>query len=191
MFLKAEPVKTGTQRPSRVPWRRAARRSAALISSSPTNFSRIASSNSANTSINSARYCLANPTRSSGMSTSSHEAPRSSPCQTRAFISTRSTIPVKAPSAPMGSWTTAVLQPRRSRIVPSTKKKSAPVRSILLMKHIRGTRYRSAWRHTVSVWGSTPATPSNTATAPSRTLRDRSTSTVKSTWPGVSMMLTR
>ena len=125
------------------------------------------------------------------MSTSSHEAPRSSPCQTRAFISTRSTIPVKAPSAPMGSWTTAVLQPRRSRIVPSTKKKSAPVRSILLMKHIRGTRYRSAWRHTVSVWGSTPATPSNTATAPSRTLRDRSTSAVKSTWPGVSMMLTR
>ena len=54
---------------------------------------------------------------------------------------------------------------------------------------MRGTRYLSAWRQTVSVWGSTPATPSNTATAPSRTRSDRSTSTVKSTWPGVSMML--
>jgi hypothetical protein len=31
--------------------------------------------------------------------------------------------------------------------------------------------------------------PSNTATAPSRTRSERSTSTVKSTWPGVSMML--
>jgi elongation factor G len=35
--------------------------------------------------------------------------------------------------------------------------------------------------------GSTPATASNTATAPSRTRSERSTSTVKSTWPGVSM----
>ena len=66
---------------------------------------------------------------------------------------------------------------------------SAPTRSILLTKQIRGTPYRSAWRQTVSDCGSTPATPSNTATAPSRTRSDRSTSTVKSTWPGVSMML--
>ncbi len=56
---------------------------------------------------------------------------------------------------------------------------------------MRGTRYLSAWRHTVSDWGSTPATESNTAIAPSRTRNDRSTSIVKSTWPGVSMMLTR
>ena len=57
------------------------------------------------------------------------------------------------------------------------------------MKHMRGTPYLLAWRQTVSVWGSTPATPSNTATAPSSTRSERSTSTVKSTWPGVSMML--
>ena len=63
------------------------------------------------------------------------------------------------------------------------------MRSILLTKHIRGTLYLLAWRQTVSVWGSTPATASKTATAPSRTRSDRSTSTVKSTWPGVSMML--
>ena len=54
---------------------------------------------------------------------------------------------------------------------------------------MRGTPYLVAWRHTVIDCGSTPATPSNTATAPSRTRSERSTSTVKSTWPGVSMML--
>ena len=69
--------------------------------------------------------------------------------------------------------------------------KSAPMRSILLTKQMRGTRYLSAWRHTVSDCGSTPDTASNTATAPSSTRSDRSTSTVKSTWPGVSMMLMR
>ena len=38
--------------------------------------------------------------------------------------------------------------------------------------------------------GSTPWLPSSTATAPSSTRSERSTSMVKSTWPGVSMMLT-
>ena len=56
---------------------------------------------------------------------------------------------------------------------------------------IRGTPYRSAWRQTVSVCGSTPATESSRVTAPSSTRSERSTSTVKSTWPGVSMMLIR
>jgi hypothetical protein len=54
---------------------------------------------------------------------------------------------------------------------------------------MRGTLYLSACRHTVSDWGSTPSLPSKTATAPSSTRSERSTSTVKSTWPGVSMML--
>ncbi len=69
------------------------------------------------------------------------------------------------------------------------RSKSAPTRSILLTKAIRGTPYRSAWRQTVSVCGSTPPTASSTVMAPSSTRSDRSTSTVKSTWPGVSMML--
>ena len=67
--------------------------------------------------------------------------------------------------------------------------KSAPNRSILLTKHIRGTLYRAACLHTVSDWGWTPATASKTTTPPSRIRRLRSTSAVKSTWPGVSMML--
>ena len=65
------------------------------------------------------------------------------------------------------------------------------MRSILLMNAMRGTEYLSAWRQTVSDCGSTPATESNSAMAPSSTRSDRSTSTVKSTWPGVSMMLIR
>ena len=89
----------------------------------------------------------------------------------------------------MGSWITAGSASRRSRIICTVRSKSAPMRSILLTKQMRGTLYLLAWRHTVSVWGSTPATASKTATAPSRTRSERSTSTVKSTWPGVSMML--
>ncbi len=59
------------------------------------------------------------------------------------------------------------------------------------MNAIRGTRYLSAWRQTVSDCGSTPATASKIAIAPSSTRSERSTSTVKSTWPGVSRMLIR
>ena len=42
------------------------------------------------------------------------------------------------PSAPIGSWMTATLAPRRSLIDSRAAKKSAPRRSILLMKHMRG-----------------------------------------------------
>ena len=76
-------------------------------------------------------------------------------------------------------------------IISTQRSKFAPVRSSLLTKHIRGTLYFSAWRQTVSDCGSTPATPSKQATAPSSTRSERSTSMVKSTWPGVSMMLIR
>ena len=120
LFLKADPVRIGTQCPASVPVRTALRTSSTVISSSPTNFSRMFSSNSDRTSISSARYSCAVSIRSPGMSTTSHEAPRSSPCQTSAFISMRSMTPAKSDSAPIGSWMTAALQPKRSRIVPST-----------------------------------------------------------------------
>ena len=94
-------------------------------------------------------------------------------------------------SAPIGSWMATGLPCSLVSICESVSLKSAPTRSILLMKQMRGTRYLSAWRHTVSDCGSTPDTASNTAHAPSSTRSERSTSTVKSTWPGVSMMLMR
>src|SRR5271156_3906790 len=59
------------------------------------------------------------------------------------------------------------------------------------MNAMRGTRYLSACLQTVSDCGCTPATASKIATAPSSTRSERSTSTVKSTWPGVSMILMR
>ncbi len=99
--------------------------------------------------------------------------------------------PANWSSRPIGIWTGIALAPRRSLIDSTPRQKSAPVRSSLLMKQNRGTPYRSAWRQTVSDWGSTPATPSKTTTAPSSTRRLRSTSIVKSTCPGVSMMLIR
>ena len=100
-------------------------------------------------------------------------------------------MPMRSASEPIGSWIGTGWAPRRSIIVWTDISKSAPVRSILLMNAMRGTWYLSAWRQTVSDWGSTPATESNSAIAPSRTRSERSTSTVKSTWPGVSMMLMR
>ena len=100
-------------------------------------------------------------------------------------------MPRKCSSWPIGSCTGTGCAPRRSTIDCTEPKKSAPVRSILLMNAMRGTLYLSAWRQTVSDCGSTPETASKTATAPSRTRRLRSTSTVKSTCPGVSMMLIR
>jgi hypothetical protein len=70
-------------------------------------------------------------------------------------------------------------------------KKLAPVRSILLTNARRGTLYLLAWRQTVSDCGCTPPTAQYTMQAPSSTRMERSTSMVKSTWPGVSMMLMR
>ena len=99
--------------------------------------------------------------------------------------------PWKVSSWPMGIWTGTGVGAQALLMDSTPRQKSAPVRSSLLMKQKRGTPYRSAWRQTVSDCGSTPATPSNTTTAPSSTRRLRSTSTVKSTCPGVSMMLMR
>ena len=57
------------------------------------------------------------------------------------------------------------------------------------MNASRGTWYLSACRQTVSLWASTPSRALNTTTPPSSTRRLRSTSAVKSTWPGVSIRL--
>src|ERR1700726_1438383 len=107
------------------------------------------------------------------------------------FIFTRSITPLKAFSAPIGSWIAIGLAPRRSTMSARHLKKSAPVLSILLAKTMRGTRYLSPWRQTVSVCGSTPWLESSTQTAPSSTRSERSTSMGKSTCPGVSVMLRR
>ena len=65
----------------------------------------------------------------------------------------------------------------------------APVLSHLFTNATRGTPYLFIWRSTVIDCDCTPPTEQSTRIAPSRTLRDLSTSIVKSTCPGVSIML--
>ena len=128
---------------------------------------------------------------SSGISSSVKFVPILTSSQKIALPRTRSTMPRYLSSAPIGSCNGTAVLPRRSLIWPTTLRKSAPERSILLTKASLGTLYLFAWRHTVSDCGSTPPTAQNTAQAPSRTLSDLSTSMVKSTCPGVSMILIR
>ncbi len=75
---------------------------------------------------------------SSGMSTTTGLLPFSS-CHTIPFISRTSTTPLKSDSAPIGKFKTRGLAPKRSRIISTQRKKFPPIRSILLIKQIRGT----------------------------------------------------
>ena len=101
-------------------------------------------------------------------------------------------MPLNSCSAPIGSWMRTGGDGAELLLEGVTQKsKSAPSLSILLTK--------SDARDVVLVGlapdgfdcGSTPWLPSSTAIAPSSTRSERSTSMVKSTWPGVSMMLNR
>ena len=131
-----------------------------------------------------ARNSAALSMRSAGISCSVNLASLPSPSQTMAFIVSRSTTPLKFASAPIGSCSGTARAPSFSLMSARHMKKSAPVLSILLEKMMRGTPYLSPWRQTVSVCGSTPWLLSSTHTAPSSTRSERSTSMVKSTWPG-------
>src|SRR3546814_3312158 len=91
----------------------------------------------------------------------------------------------------ISDWSSDVCSSDLERSCPTTLSKLAPVRSILLTNARRGTLYLLAWRHTVSDCGCTPPTAHSTNTAPSSTRSERSTSIVKSTCPGVSMMFNR
>ena len=152
--------------------------------------SRTVSENSATSSIMWWRISVALSMRSRGISPYSYCSPISS-SQWIDLISTRSITPVKVLSIPIGIWMTTGLASSFSSIIRTLRVKSAPTLSILLMKQIRGTSYRSACLQTVSDCGSTPSTASKIATAPSSTRSDLSTSIVKSTWPGVSIMFIR
>ena len=72
------------------------------------------------------------------MSTVSQRSPMPSG-QRWAFISMRSMTPRNPPSAPTGSCSTTGLASRRSAMESTEAKKSAPMRSILLTKQMRGT----------------------------------------------------
>ncbi len=71
-----------------------------------------------------------------------------------------------------------------------TASTSAPVRSTLLTNSRVGTCRRCSARIRIRVCGWTPSTADSTRTAPSSTTSERSTSAMKSGWPGVSTTLT-
>ena len=72
----------------------------------------------------------------------------------------------------------------------STPSCVAPARSILFTKISVRTPSRCSVRARMRVCGCTPSTADTTSTAPSSTFKTRSTSAMKSGWPGVSIRLT-
>ena len=182
LFLKAEPHNNGVISMAMVALRMASTISSLLrLSGSSKYFSIKESSCSAAASINFSRHSATVSTRSSGIGISSQVMPLSSSFHTYALLSIKSTTPRKVSSAPMGTCRGTGRAPSMSLIMPTTLKKSAPLRSILFTKPMRGTPYLSARPQLVSDCGSTPDTAQNKPTAPSSTRSERSTSTVKST----------
>ena len=78
----------------------------------------------------------------------------------------------------------------RSATPRSTRSASAPGRSILFTNSSVGMCSRCSARISTSVCACTPSTAEITSTAPSSTSSTRSTSAMKSGWPGVSIRLT-
>ena len=80
---------------------------------------------------------------------------------------------------------------RSACVMCSTRASSrAPTRSILLMKISRGIPATCSACASRRVCGCTPSTAETTRMTASRTRRERTTSAMKSGWPGVSMRLT-
>ena len=78
----------------------------------------------------------------------------------------------------------------RSAIRASSAASCAPARSILLTKISVGTPSRCSAPKSTRVCACTPSTAEITSTAPSSSASTRSTSAMKSGWPGVSIRLT-
>ena len=90
------------------------------------------------------------------------------------------------PAEPIGTMSRV----SRARMSRSTRWLSAPPRSILFTKMSTGMPSRRSVRISTRVWAWTPSTAEMTSTAPSSTVSTRSTSAMKSGWPGVSIRLT-
>ena len=123
LFLKAEPVSTGTIRPVSVPIRRHRLIVAASGSSPSRKRSSTASSISTTASISAWRLASASACISAGTSWHANSAPRVSASQTTAFIAIRSTTPTWFASVPMGSWIATGSAPSRSRIIAMQRRK--------------------------------------------------------------------
>ena len=109
-----------------------------------------------------------------------------------AFISIRSTTPLKFASAPMGIW--IATGPRAQTLADGLDHVRRNPRRLVHLVHEAdaGDLVLIALPpHRFGLRLLRRRPPSNSATAPSSTRSERSTSAVKSTWPGVSIMLMR
>ena len=102
----------------------------------------------------------------------------------------RSAMPRKSASDPMGSSSGATPAPSSARSSSSVRSKLARSRSSLFTNTMRGTPRRAASRQIAAVCTSTPSTADTTNTARSTTRRAAMTSPRKSAYPGVSTRLT-
>ena len=192
LFLKALPQSTGKTFRSMVAWRMPAFSSAMVGVSPSRNFSSSTSSVSAITSINCRRKASAFFCSAAGIGSMENSAPMVSSCQTMACISIRSMTPLKLASAPMGICNATGRAPRRLRM---------RVQNVLEVGAVLVHLVDEAdARHLVLValpphgLRSAAARRKRNRTAPPRRparAGERSTSAVKSTWPGVSMILMR
>ena len=188
MFLYEEPHVTGTILFAIVPILKPFLISSS-VNSSPSKYFIINSSSwSATASIMFALHFSASAFISSGISFSTICSPNLS-SWINAFILIRSTIPWKLSSAPTGNWIGTAFAFNLFFNWSTQSIKLAPTISILFTYTILGTLYLSACLQTVSVCGCTPPFAAKTVTAPSSTFKDLCTSTVKSTCPGVSIIL--
>ncbi len=113
--------------------------SSVIESGSSKNFSNKASSYSATASIRFALYSSTSSFISSGISITSKVAPIFSSCQTIAWFLTKSTIPLKLSSSPIGRTIGTALDFSISFIWLQTFKKFEPCLSILFTNPILGT----------------------------------------------------
>ena len=144
LLTRAEPSRTGTALSEMVARRSAATMSLALMSASARNLAMSSSSTSAMVSTSSVRAMAASSDSSAGTAVSRKRAPGEKSSQMRARCRMRSTSPLNSrkPSSSgtvIGICSTIGLALSRWRISLVTTPGSAPSRSHLLMKAMRGT----------------------------------------------------
>ena len=178
---EAAPQSTGKNLPDFMPLVRPLRISSGASLPSAKNFSMSASSPSAALSMSERRAASASALIASGTGASLPSM--------YAFISMRSTMPLKSAAAPMGMTTGTKVALNLSVRSATTVSKSARSLSILLMKMKRGMPDFVRRRHSLIVSICTPTSAPTSRAAQSATRNAATTSPTKSAEPGVSRML--
>ena len=150
MFLNADPHTVGKKSSAMVPLRIQRFRSC-TETSSPSIYAIIRSSScSTAVSTNCSLYLATRSIISAGISSILKFSGRPESSHTYAFSVNISTTPLKSSSSPIGRVITSGFAPRTFFICSTTRKKSAPILSSLLMKITLATLESFAYRQFVS-----------------------------------------